>query len=81
MRIIEAEERSKRNGAVAGSRFGTIVEGIGSHGKSVIFLEIEVPAPSQASLNRETGESGPLGLKFHQPFCDMHATPFAVSSG
>ena len=45
------------------------------------FLEIEVSAPSQAYLNRETGESGPLFLKSHQSFCERHATPFAVSSG
>ena len=45
------------------------------------FLEIEFSAPSQAYLNRETGESGPLFLKSHQSFCERHATPFAVSSG
>ena len=45
------------------------------------FLEIEVSAPSQACLSRETGESGPHFLKSHQPFCERHTTPFAVSSG
>ena len=45
------------------------------------FLEIEVSAPSQPCLNRETGESGPLFLKSKQRVCERHATPFAASSG
>ena len=45
------------------------------------FLEIEVSAPSQVYLNRETGESGPLFLKSHQSFCERGATLFAVSRG
>ena len=42
---------------------------------------MKVSTRLQAYLTRETGGSGPLFLKSHQPFRERHQTPLAIPSG